>query len=307
MRLVVLGALLAGLVLAGNAGAQEFDFGFAPQMNVFVGGSGSFLGVGVAEITADRAKALKLKEERGVEVTRVEEDSPAAKAGFKVGDVVLEYGGQRVEGAQQFTRMVRETPDGRQVRLLVSRDGATQTLTATIGARKGSTFMGQPFDDEKLRAKLEADQAKLQAQMERAQRQFRSMPDIPRPNMSWQSGMLGVEAESLDSQLAEFFGVKEGVLVRSVSKDSAAEKAGLKAGDVIMKIDDTKVATPREITSAIRALRSKNTFPVTVVRNHKEMTVSVTVSADRSEGPVPPVPPAPRRPPSRTVGTNTQL
>ena len=297
MRLVVLGALLAGLVLAGNAGAQEFDFGLAPQMNVFVAGSGSFLGVGVAEITADRAKALKLKEERGVEVTRVEEDSPAAKAGFKVGDVVLEYNGQRVEGTEQFTRMVRETPDGRQVRLLVSRDGATQTLTATIGARKGSALLGQPFDQEKLRA----DMDKLRLQM-------RSIPDIPRPNMSWQSGMLGVEAESLDSQLAEFFGVKEGVLVRSVSKDSAAEKAGLKAGDVIMKIDDTKVTTPREITSAIRALRSKNTFPVTVVRNHKEMTVSVTVSADRSEAPAAPAPSRrPRPPAARAVGTNSQL
>jgi S1-C subfamily serine protease len=72
-----------------------------------------------------------------------------------------------------------------------------------------------------------------------------------------------------------------------------------------MKIDDTKVTTPREITNAIRALRSKNTFPVTVVRNHKEMTVSVTVSADRSEGPVAPAPPRP--PAARTVGTNSQL
>jgi serine protease Do len=307
MRSAVLGALLAGLVLTGSAGAQEFSYGFAPQVNVFVPGSGSFLGVGVADITADRAKALKLKEERGVEITRVEDDSPAAKAGFKVGDVVLEYNGERVEGTEQFMRLVRETPAGRQVRLVISREGATQTLTATIGARKGSTFIGEPFDREKLRAELQANEAKLRAQMEKLREQYRVMPDIPSPNMSWRSGMLGVEAESLNSQLAEFFGVKEGVLVRSVSKDSAAEKAGLKAGDVIIKIDDTKVSTPREITNAIRALRSKNTFPVTVVRNRKEMTVSVTVPADRAEGPVAPKPPAPPRPPGRTVGADTHL
>ena len=69
--------------------------------------------------------------------------------------------------------------------------------------------------------------------------------------------------------------------MRSVVKDSAAAKAGMKAGDVITKVDDTKVASPREITSATRSLRSKKTFPVTVIRNHKEMTVSVTLEESR--------------------------
>ena len=308
MRLAVLGAMLAGLILAGNAGAQEFDFGFAPQMNVFVSGSGSFLGVGVAEVTAERAKTLKLKEDRGVEITRVEDDSPAVKAGLKVGDVVLEYNGEKVEGVEQFMRLVRETPPGREVRLQISRGGAVQALTATIGSRKGSTFIGQPFDQEKLRAELRANQEKLRADLDKLRQQYRVMPDIPSPYMSWRSGMLGVEAESVNSQLAEYFGVKEGVLVRSVSKDSAAEKAGLKAGDVITKVDDTKVTAPREITNAIRALRPKTTFPVTVVRNHKEMTVSVTVSEDRPEGPVSaPAPPPPPKPPARTVGGQTHL
>lgn len=81
----------------------------------------SFLGVGVKEIDEERAKALKLRDEYGVEVTNVEEDSPASKAGLKTGDVVLEYNGQRVEGTEQFVRFVRETPTGRTVKLLVSR------------------------------------------------------------------------------------------------------------------------------------------------------------------------------------------
>ena len=63
---------------------------------------GSFLGVGLKEIDSDRAKELKLREESGVEITRVEENSPAAKAGLKVGDAVLQYNGQRVEGIEQF-------------------------------------------------------------------------------------------------------------------------------------------------------------------------------------------------------------
>ncbi len=90
---------------------QAREFNAAP----FVGGT--YLGVNLAEIDANRAKELKLKEDYGVEITRVEENSPAEKAGLKAGDVVLEYNGQRVEGMEQFGRMVRETPPGREVKL----------------------------------------------------------------------------------------------------------------------------------------------------------------------------------------------
>src|SRR5205823_12074314 len=110
-----------------------------------------FLGVGVTEIDSERAKALNLREERGVEVKKVDEDSPAAKAGVKDGDVVLEYNGQRVEGIEQFLRFVRETPVGRQVKLLISRGGATQTLTATIGSRPAGMVM---FSGDEFKFKM---------------------------------------------------------------------------------------------------------------------------------------------------------
>src|SRR5690349_21240956 len=72
----------------------------------------SYLGIAVVEIDADRAKALHLKEERGVEVTCLDPGSPAEKAGLKPGDVVLEYNGEHVQGGEQFIRLVRETPAG---------------------------------------------------------------------------------------------------------------------------------------------------------------------------------------------------
>lgn len=247
-----------------------------------------YLGVGFREIDSERAKALKLSEEHGVEITAVTEGSPAEKAGIKVGDVVLEYNGHRVEGTEQLMRLVRETPPGRQVKLLISRNGATQTITATIGERKGPGFYLDP--------KWQKDMGKLQDELRNLK--FRiEMPDIPRAMMSWRSAMLGVEAEALSSQLAEFFGVKEGVLVRSVNKGSAAEKAGIKAGDVIVKVDTEKVSSPSEVTSAIRSVRSKKTFPVTVVRNRQEMTLSVTLE---ESAPVP----APR--PQRIVAPRVE-
>lgn len=228
--------------------------------------SSSFLGVGVAEVDTERAKELKLKEERGVEVKNVEDDSPAGKAGVKVGDVVLDYNLQRVEGAEQFVRLVRETPVGRQVKLLIARNGSTQTLTATIGSRS----MGAIFSNEL--GNFEREMKNLGSQM----------PDLPRPTMSMQSRVLGVESESLGSQLAEYFGVKEGVLVRSVVRGSVAEKAGIKAGDVITKVGDRRVTSPGEISSALRS-RSVKTVPLTLTRNRKEMTVTVTLD-ERSSG-----------------------
>ena len=237
-----------------------------PQIFEFRNGSlmsgGTYLGVNLAEIGADRARELKLKETYGVEITRVEDSSPAEKAGLKSGDVVLEYNGQRVEGMEQFGRLVRETPAGREVKLLISRNGATQTINATLQTRKIKSFSGTVMPN------IEMPEIRI--------------PDMPQIFTTWRNPMLGVEAESLGSQLAGYFGVKEGVLVRSVVKETAAEKAGIKAGDVITKVDGTTVTTPNELVSAVHAASSKKSFPVELTRDHHEMTLNVTIE-DRSE------------------------
>ena len=229
------------------------------QVTVRAGGS-SYLGVGVADITAERAKALNLKEERGAEVTNVAKDSPAAIAGIKEGDVVLDYDGAAVHGIEQLTRLVRETPIGRQVKISVWRGGAAQTLTATIEARKGTAIRSNGFDIAVPPFSLPAF-------------------NVPFRFSALQYPVLGIEGESLTSQeqLAEFFGVKDGVLVKLVRRNSAAEKAGVKAGDVVVKVDDTAVSTSQGITRALRASGSKKTFTVTVVRNKKEIPLTVTM------------------------------
>ncbi len=229
-------------------------------------GSGSYVGIFLAEIDGARARALKLPEERGVEVTKVEDESPAAKAGLKVGDVVLDFNGQRVEGIEQFRRFVRETPANRDVKVQVSRDGNVQSLVVRVGARKGTTEIAM------APRMIEMPQLRVE-----------------RPGMLlWSRTALGVEADSIDGQLAAYFGVKEGILVRSVMKGSTAEKAGVRAGDVIVKVDDSKVSTAVDLTRAIRAARaaSKKSFPIVVVRDKKETSLTASPDEDdRSEWP----------------------
>jgi len=261
-------------LFAGALGAQDIQLvqlappdSSTPQIFEFRNGGmmtgGTYLGVNLCEISTDRARELKLKEAYGVEITRVEEGSPAEKAGLKSGDVVLEYNGQRVEGMEQFGRLVRETPSAREVKLLISRNGATQTVTATLQTRKLKSLAT-------VMPNFDINMPEMQ------------MPDMPQIFTTWRSPVLGVEAESLGSQLAAYFGVKDGVLVRSVAKDTAAEKAGIKAGDVITKVDGSTVTTPNELVSAIHSASSKKSFPVDLTRDRHETSVTVTIE-DRSE------------------------
>jgi len=270
--------IMSGICLAGLFGPATFAEPPAPARartaarRVAIPRGSSYLGIAVLEIEADRAKALHLKEARGVEVTCVDENSPASKAGLKAGDVVLEYNGERVQGGEQFVRLVRETPPGHNVALLVVRNGANQTLTATIAQRQPAALAFE-FDGENFAMAMPPTPPMPPMQPLPGIR----MPDIPRAFMTWGSPTLGIESESLNPQLAEFFGVKEGVLVRSVTKESTAEKAGFKAGDVIIKVDGEKVTTPREISSILQASRSKKTLPVTVIRRQKEMVLNVVL------------------------------
>jgi serine protease Do len=255
---------------AQSVWAQGPDFYPAPgpqvrELSSLPFGAATYLGVNLAEIDANRSKELKLKEDYGVEITRVEENSPAEKAGIKAGDVVLEYNGQHVEGMEQFGRLVRETPPGREVKLTVSRNGASQTLTATLASRKfrfpGNFTSG--FAMPEIR-----------------------MPDIPQIYTATRSAMLGVEAEALGSQLAAYFGVKEGVLVRAVLENTPAQKSGIRAGDVITKVDGMAVTAPGELSNAVRAASSKKTYGIELERDRKPLTLSVTVE-DRSERRIP--------------------
>src|ERR1700684_1483213 len=116
---------------AAAASTSEFN-GFSSED----WGSGSYLGVDTRDVTSDRLAPLHLKDERGVEVTMVDQDAPAGKAGLKEQDVILTLNGADVQSVEQLRRMIREPPPGRVVALGISRNGQAMTIKVELGDRK---------------------------------------------------------------------------------------------------------------------------------------------------------------------------
>ena len=202
----------------------------------------------------------------------MDESSPAGKAGLKENDVVLDYNGQRVEGVEQFIRFIGETPVGRKVNMTVWRNGSNQTLAATLEARSRNMIVAPVMPNLPVMPRLTAPNPPMPPEFAELEKRLGDL-DSRFSIMTVNSSGVGIECESLTSQLAEFFGVKQGVLVRSVASKTPAEKAGLKAGDIVIKVAGTPVMSPREITGAVRASRGRIAF--TVVRSKKETTLEV--------------------------------
>jgi serine protease Do len=227
-------------------------------------GTSSYLGVDIADVTKDRMGALKLKEEKGVEVTMVDQDAPAGKVGIKEHDVILTMNGTPIESGAQLRRMIHETPPGRMVTLGLSRDGQPLSLQVQLADKhKEMSSWPKPGD-------LHINIPPIH------------VPDIDIPSMNMvvvtSSARSGLMVENITPQLGDFFGVKDGngVLVRSVEKGSRAEKAGFRAGDVIVKVNSQPVHDTSDFSHAVKS-RSGNSVNVGVVRDKKEQTLNLTL------------------------------
>jgi serine protease Do len=239
-------------------------------------GTSAYLGVDIADITTDRLGALKLKEEHGVEVTMVDQDAPAGKAGFREHDVLLTMNGTTIESKTQLQRMIRETPPGRVVTFGLSRDGQPMTIKLQLADRRTEFSYLAPKESKDKEFHFEMPQ-------------MPNMPDFDVPNVgvvvvhsSMRSGLM---VENLTPQLGEFFGAKNGngVLVRSVEKGSRADKAGLRAGDVITRVGDQPVHDTSDFTHAVHG-HSAGSVSVGVIRDKKEQTLTLTLPERKDSG-----------------------
>lgn len=232
---------------------------------------GGWLGIEIGEVTQEKARELKLSSARGVLVTDVEPDSPAAKAGLKEKDVITQYDGQNVEGTVQFRRLVHETPPGRTVSLAVSRDGATQNISLELGDRSA-------FFEKRMKGKMR-DFGEMNVPV---------LPNFPMPDvhegMDRRTPVLGISAEDLTGQLGEYFGAPDnaGVLVREVRSGTPAEKAGLKAGDVIVKLNDKPVHSLADLRNQLRENSAEKSVSLGILRKGSSISVGVSIELPRS-------------------------
>jgi serine protease Do len=285
------------IVEAGPGGAL-----YGPAM-----GGGLRLGIEIRDVTKDDVAAMKLPGQQGVVVTAVTKDSAAEKAGLKAGDVVVACDGEALRSARQLTRLVGETAPGRAVKLALVRDGKRMELEATPALSAGDSVSIYASPDQ-IRGDVERRMQGLHEQLNqyRLQRRvpvpgdedlrFRLEGPLAGERFQWfgqeggpfemyvapSRGRLGVTVQELTPELAAYFGVKDGVLVASVTADSPAAKAGIKAGDVVTTVNDNPVTTAGELISQIGEKGGDVT--IGIMRDKKPLTLKATVEAPKAPG-----------------------
>jgi serine protease Do len=266
--------------------AQSSPRAVAPRAIEVFAGRGSQIGVSIRDVEDNDLKAGKLTQPGGVVIEDVADDSPASRAGLRKGDIVVEFDGERVRSVRQFTRLVQETPAGRKAQTSVMRDG--QKINVSLEPREGN---GLNVFGDFGQAQILRDLGKYFDAPAPPARPATPVPPVPPaapvfPDIEsfvWRTGnALGMTVGDLSDQLAVYFGVKDGVLVTSVVDNSAAAKAGIKAGDVVTSFNGTDVTQPSDLRRRIQRLQDGDEFTVGVVRDKKSLTLKGKAETTRS-------------------------
>jgi serine protease Do len=234
-----------------------------------------YLGVEVVDVDADKAQALKLKDSHGAVVTLVDHDAPAGQIGLRVNDVLLGLNGQPITGALDLRRMIRDMPPGAKVSIEISRDGNIQTLAAALADRKAM--------EKEIWGKIGAGGDSGSLPPQGGMGLFGGTGDAPMPggfHMPFFGSTLKVGAmvEPLTSQMADYLGVKNGLMVKQVEHKSEAENAGLRAFDVILMVGSDSVVTSADWDRALRASAGKP-VQITILRDKKQQTLTLQVDS----------------------------
>ncbi|HET8647015.1 MAG TPA: PDZ domain-containing protein [Vicinamibacteria bacterium] len=294
----------AGTAVVGAA-SEETQRDGRTVIRVERAGAG-YLGVSLEDVQAEDVKRLGLADERGAVVKDVSDDSPAAKAGLKADDVIVSFEGEAVRSAGQLARMVRETPPGRSVEVGFLRGGARQQAKLTLDTRRGGDFDFRIGGLDRLRDRLEGfevpevpDVPEVPEVPDMAERPRAPRPPRPpRPPVAPFGDedrqvfrevftfrpRLGIEVVELTEQLARHFKVEDGLLVSSVSAGSPAEKAGLRAGDIVVKVDGEAVGSRSELVRKVGRSDDARQVTLALVRDGRALDVRVQLEPRRRPG-----------------------
>jgi serine protease Do len=267
-KFVIAVAAIAVVIVALFALAPQTAAQTRGRSRVTVGerGFGASIGVSVRDLQNDEASRAKVSG-GGVYVEDVRQDGPAARAGIRTGDIVTEFDGERVRSAVHFTRLVRETVAGRAVKVTVTRDGNRQTLDVTPDEAR---YRVPPLPD--VSREIERGLRNLPRDFS-FDFDFEGFPD----GFYVTRGRLGATLMPITDQLADYFGVKEGLLVTAVAADTPASRASLKAGDVLLAVNGTNVERASDVGRALRDVPGGGKVELRVMRDRKELTLNATL------------------------------
>ena len=255
---------LVSILLAAAMGAPAFAGPVAGSPASPDSRQTAYLGVHIDEVTPQQASALKLASASGAVITDLDRDGPACRAGLKENDVIVGLDGSKIESPEQLGNMIHATQPGKTVTMTVVRSGETKDVKVTLGkwphaeVRGGKGFLNPGT---------------------RLSPPVVSVPDVEIPSFAPLSSRHGLMVESLCPQMADFFNVPAGtgILVRSVEKGSPADAAGLRAGDVIVRLNNETIHDLNDWRRGLRVQASQ--VSITVVREKHEQTVVMHLPA----------------------------
>jgi serine protease Do len=248
-----------------------------------------YMGVLVGDLDNEAAARLKLHDAHGAVVTLLDHDAPAAQAGIRINDVVLEINGQKVENAEQFSRTLRELSAGRDITVVFSRDGVVQTVKFQLVDRRKM--------EHDVWTKLDSNGGGTAAapSMSIVSGGGSGGADIPSGgfHMPFFGSTLNVGAmvEPLTAQMADYLGIKSGLMIKQVARKSQADTAGLKAFDIVLKVGGEPIATTADWDRTLRANQNKS-IQVVVLRDRKQQTLTLQVDSRRHRSSNEPTQPA---------------
>jgi serine protease Do len=205
-----------------------------------------WLGVSIQEITPALAKEFGLKEAKGALVSDVLSGSPAEKAGFKRGDVIVEFMGQPIESSTQLRNLVARTAVGAKGKVKVVRENKEKELEVTIEE--------QPKDVAKSGPKE---------------------PDAAEPSMR----LSGVEVRNVTPEMAKQLDLArgaKGVVITRLDPGSAAEEAGLQRGDLIMEINRKPISNTDDYERILSKADKNEAILLLVGRQGRTLFLTVT-------------------------------
>jgi S1-C subfamily serine protease len=280
-----------------------FDRGEAPSSGMALGIPVDIVRAVSAEIR-EKGKVSRgwigvsiVENEKGqVEIDNVESDSPAELAKLKEGDIILAIEGKKISGAQLFISEIRSRRPGQNVNLQVERDGKTMDIKVKLGEypegearREIEARFPQLFPPMPPQPAVPAKPGEAPKAPQPPSRDVYS--NLPRARGAWpwptweKRKFVGVYLEALNKELLDYFGVKEGagLLVNRLTKDGPAEKAGLKVGDVIVRVDGRKVENVSDLSELVQDKKKGDKIKFEIIRDKKPMAIEVEVGEE--EGP----------------------